>query len=69
MDENQLFAARLEKQIISNLDHENIIHLIESFEDDFCIYLVMDMMADDVRNVMDQYDQAFDENYAKILFF
>ena len=51
----QLSAARQEKQIMSGLNHLNIISLIESYEDDYCLYLVMDMMADDLRNVMVSY--------------
>lgn len=68
MDEHELDAARHEKQIMSQLDHQNIIGLTESYEDDYCLYLVMDMMADDLRNVMTSCDQAFDENTAKVLF-
>lgn len=45
-------AARQEKSIMSGLNHVNIISLIESYEDDYCLYLVMDLMADDLRNVM-----------------
>ena len=53
---------------MSKLNHENIISLIDSYEDDYCLYLVMDLMADDVRNVMVNCNQSFDEDYAKIIF-
>jgi serine/threonine protein kinase len=69
MSEHELMCARQEKQIMGELDHHNIIGLIESYEDDYCLYLVMNMMADDVRNVMINCDQAFDENTAKTLFY
>lgn len=49
---------------MSELDHSNIISLIESYEDDFCLYLVMDMMADDLRNIMSDSNEAFDEQHA-----
>ena len=45
-----------------------MIGLIESYEDDHCIYLVMDLMADDFRNVMLSCNQAFDEGTARKLF-
>ena len=54
---------------MGELDHQNIIGLIESYEDDYCLYLVMDIIADDIRNVMNSCNQAFDENMAKKLFF
>ena len=54
---------------MGELDHQNIIDLIESYEDDYCLYLVMDIMADDVSNVMTSCNQSFDEDMAKKLFF
>ena len=54
---------------MNGLSHQNIIGLIETYEDDYCLYLVMDLMADDLRNVMLSCDQAFDEVTAKKLFY
>lgn len=42
--------------------------LIEAYEDDQCIYLVMDVMADDLHNVMISCNQPFDEHTALKLF-
>ena len=53
---------------MSGLNHLNIISLIESYEDDYCLYLVLDMMADDLRNVMVSCCQPFDEAMAQCLF-
>lgn len=61
-------AARQEIQLLSKLNHENVISLIDFYEDDYCLYLVMDLMADDVRNVMANCNQSFDEDFAKIIF-
>lgn len=68
MNEHELDSARKEKEIMNGLDHSNIINLIESYEDEECLYIVMDLMADDLRNVMVSCDQAFDPNTARVLF-
>ena len=68
MGQLQLEAARQETSIMNGLSHKNIINLIETYEDDYCLYLVMDLMADDLRNVMESCNQAFDEVTAKKLF-
>ena len=45
MKECQIEAAREEVQIMLVLkDHTNIVCIIDSYEDDYCIYLVMDMV-------------------------
>lgn len=50
------------------LDHINIIELVDSYEDDEYICLVMDLMAGDLRNIMVSCDQPFDEDTTKKLF-
>lgn len=53
---------------MQELDHKNIISLVDWFEDDECLCLIMDLMADDLRNIMVSCDQPFDEDTAKKLF-
>jgi serine/threonine protein kinase len=46
LDQVQQDIIRDEISILSQLDHDNIINHIESFEDDRYLYIVMESMTD-----------------------
>ena len=68
MNEYELAAARDEYEMIRRLNHENVIEITDKHEDDEFLYLVMDLMTDDLRNVMLGCDMPFDEATARKLF-
>ena len=61
-------AVKMEKRLMQSLDHPNIMKLLDYFEDDRHIYMVMDLMIDDVRNVMLSKPGRFDEVIARSIF-
>lgn len=43
--------------LLKSLEHDNIVHLQEiSWENDDCIYLIFELMANDLRTYMDDYE-------------
>ena len=52
MLENARLAARLERRLMKRLQHPNIIELEDAYEDGKYICLVMELMANDLRETM-----------------
>ena len=50
------------------MNHQNVMKLVSSFEDDKQLCLVMDLMADDLRNVVNNNDSPLDEQFARKIF-
>lgn len=50
------------------LDHENIMKATDYFEDADRVYLVMDLMIDDLRNAINMSTGPFTEQYSKKIF-
>ena len=48
---NQLKFASRERFFMSQLKNENVMQLLDSHEDETRMYFVMELMADDLRNV------------------
>ena len=63
-------AARFEAEIMEHLltDHENIMNVKDTYEDDRAMCLVMDLMADDVRNIKNINDHPLQEEFARKMF-
>lgn len=68
MSENARKAAHLEIRIMSQMDHANITKPNDHFEDAEYIYIVMNLLVDDMRNIMNQCEGRFTEDYAKTIF-
>lgn len=61
-------AARQEREIMKRVSHKNIINLIDSYEDSNLLYLAMDLMTDDLRNIMISAGRPFKELLARKVF-
>lgn len=53
---------------MQRLDHPNVMKLLDYFEDDKNICMVMELMVDDMRNLTMMNPGAFEENFAKSVF-
>lgn len=53
---------------MSKLDHAGIMKILDNYEDNKSIYLVMDLMGADLRNLTNTFDQPFEEKFARKLF-
>ena len=51
--------------MMHKMDHPNVMKLTDCHEDNQYIYLVMDLMADDLRNIINRNNPPMDENVAK----
>lgn len=50
------------------MDHPNVMKVIDTYEDKKLIFLVMDLMVDDLRNVVMNNQNRLDEQFVKKLF-
>ena len=53
---------------MQKLDHGNIMKLNDTHEDDDFLYLVMDLMADDLRNIVNINSNPLDETFSRQVF-
>ena len=69
MSTDELKAANKERMYLSILKHDHVMHLIDNHEDESHLYLVMDLMIDDFRNVYKKLKCPMKEEYAKRIFY
>ena len=53
---------------MSTFEHPNIMKLLDKYEDEQMLCLVMELMADDLRNIVNMNDGPLEEEFAKKLF-
>ena len=53
---------------MQKLDHPNIMKLLNHQEDEQCLYLIMDLMVEDLRNVMLQNGKVLKESLVRKIF-
>lgn len=63
-----LKSIRNETLIMNNFNHENIMGLRRVVESSHHIFLVMNLMVDDLRNIFNRSGCMFDEEFAGKLF-
>lgn len=51
------------------LDHPNIMKILDSQEDSSYQYLIMDLMIDDLRNVLNNNYGILEEEFVRKIFF
>ena len=65
---NQICSAHLEKKLMMRLKHPNIMGLVDFHQDSKSVCLVMDLMTDDLRNVVNVTNYPLEEDFARIIF-
>ena len=68
MSQKALRSAWAEKTIMESLDHENVMKLLDSYEDDEHLYLVMDLMVEDLRNIVINNNKPLKEKFIRKIF-
>lgn len=63
-----LNAARFERKVMKSLNHDNIMSLLDQHEDDEVMYLVMDLMTDDLRNIINYNNSPLDVMFTRKMF-
>ena len=58
-------AARLERRLLKKMNHPNIISYYDDYEDINYIGIVMELMANDLRQTMQQVGDGLDENFCR----
>ena len=68
MTPEEIGQAKLEARIMNSLDHHGIMKATQFCESSNSIFVVMDMMGDDLRNLILNNSHPFEESFAKCLF-
>lgn len=61
-------AAMLEKSIMQKVNHPNVMHINDDFEDESNILFVMDFKVDDLRNLVKELEAPLNEYFARQIF-
>ena len=53
---------------MESMDHVNVMKLHDSYEDDDHLYLVMDLMVEDMRNIVISNNKPLKEKFTRKIF-
>ena len=68
MDSNDLESARNEAKFLQRLNHPNVIHIIDMFEDDENIIIVLPLFDKSLFDYLRKLGKPVDENEARRIF-
>lgn len=68
MKNQEIYAAQLERQLLIQLNHPNIIRLEDDFEDENYFCFIMRLMANDLREAMNKVCDALHEKLCRSIF-